>query len=264
MTDRTFKAIDRNGTACEFELISPTVGTENEGERQYRVAYSKSLVEGVFPREKLREIMREHGMWTEDDESELKKAVGRIALLQIDLKNAEAAGNEEECVEVAGKIGKERRRMWELFLIQQTVYMNSAEGVAEMIKTEAVMAACTILKSTQQRYWSDYSEYVRERDLNEKSTVYANVVQLQAKLLDDARKGLLADYPEATYLKTPEEAMLDREIEEEVVKTLHSRAEAAIEADKTPAKKKATKKKTTRKKAGTRGKKLGSKTKAAE
>ena len=55
--------------------------------------------------------------------------------------------------------------------------------------------------------------------------------------------------------------MLDREIEEEVMKTLGERADKAIEADKkkTPVKKKATKKKVTRKKA-TRGKKLEPKT----
>lgn len=262
MVERIFRATDRTGNVSEFELVPPTVGVENEGERQYRVAYSKSLVEGVFPREKLREIMRDHGMWTEEDEHELKKAVGKIALLQIDLKNAESEGNDKRCVELAKLIGLQRRRMWELFLIQQTVYMNSAEGVAEMVKTETVMAACTVLKSTGKRYWADYAEYVRERDLNTKSNVYATVVQLQATLLDEARRGLLADYPEASYLKTPQEAMMDREIEEEVVKTLHGRADAAIEADakKNPTRKKATKKKVTRKKASTRGKKLEPKT----
>jgi hypothetical protein len=255
MVERIFKAVDRNGNVCDFELVATTVGKENEGERQYRIAYSKSLAEGVFPREKLREIMREHGMWTEEDESQLKKTVAKIALLQIELKNAEAEGNTDGCVGIAKKIGIERRRMWELFLVQQTVYMNSAEGVAEMIKTETVMAACTVLKSTGKRYWSDYSEYVRERDMNTKSTVYALAVNLQSQILDEARRGLLSEYPEATYLKTQEEAMLDREIEQEVMKTLHDRAEAAVEADNKKATKKKVSKKKKKKKAS-RGKKL--------
>ena len=246
MVDRTFKATDRNGNACEFELVVPNVAVENEGERQYRIAYSKSLVEGVFPKEKLREIMREHGMWTEDDETELKKVVGKIALLQIELKNAQTEGDEDKCVSLAQEVAQLRRRMWELFMIQQTVYMNSAEGVAEMVKTEAMMAACTTLKTTGKRYWNDYGEYVRERDLNAKSTVYASVVNLQSQILDEARRGLMDDYPEAQYLRTPEQAMLDREIEEEVIKTLNDRAEQAIETDKKTAKKKTTRKKTTR------------------
>jgi hypothetical protein len=249
MVERNFRATDRNGVACEFTLVTPTVATDHEGERQYRIAYSKALTEGVFPKEKLREVMRKHGMWTEEDDKALKKAVGYIALLQIELKNAEAAGDDKACVDIATKIAEHRRRMWELFLIQQTVYMNSAEGVAEMVKTEAMMAACTVVASTGKRYWTDYSEYVRERDLNTKSTVYVTVVNIQATLLDEARRGLLSEYPEASYLKTPQEAALDREIEEEVLKTLHDRAEKAIEEDK----KKSTP--TTKKKKATRGRK---------
>jgi len=118
------------------------------------------------------------------------------------------------------------------------------------------MAACTVLVSTGKRYWSDYAEYVRERDMNTKSTVYSQVVGLQAWLLDEARLGLLNEYPEATYLKTQEEAMLDREIEEEVLKTLHTRADKAIAADK----KKTSKKKVSKKKKVSRGKKLETKT----
>lgn len=245
MIDRVFKATDRNGNVCDFELIPPTVAIDNEGERQYRIAYSKALVEGVFPKEKLREVMRQYGMWTEEDEAELKKAVQKIALFQIDLKNAEAEGDEAKCRKAAQGIAECRHRMWELFLIQQSVYMNSAEGVAEMIKTDAIMAACTRVKSTGERYWSDYTEYVRERDLNTKSSVYVSVVNLQTQLLDEARKGLLSGYPESRYLKSPDQAVLDREIEEEVSKRLQERANKAIEDNKPRRKKKTTRKRKT-------------------
>lgn len=228
MINRSFTAIDRHGNPIEFELKSPTLAEENEGERQYRIAYSKSLVEGVFPREKLREVMRDYGMWGEEDEKALKTIVGRIAIKQIELKNAETAGDEEKCMQAAKAIDEARRRMWQLFLVQQSVYMNSAEGVAEMIKTESIMAACTIVKGTKKRYWETYKEYVQERDSNQKSTVYAKVVELQAKILDEAREGLVADYPERQYLKTAQDRMLDRELEEEVTKEIGRRAEKAL------------------------------------
>jgi len=230
--ERVFKALDRTGTITEFELVPPGLGEENEGERQYRIAYSKSLVEGIFPREKLRELMKEHGMWTEEDDSELKKAVGKIAVYQIDLRQAEAEGDSKRCIDAAQQISEARHRMWELFLVQQSVYMNSAEGVAEMVKTEAIMAAGTKVKSTGKRYWKDYKEYVLERDMNATSTVYYNVVTLQAKILDETRLGIVSDYPEYKYLKSVEDRMLDREVQEEVVKTLKSRANRAIENDK--------------------------------
>lgn len=241
MVERIFKATDRNGSMCEFELKPPSVAEENEGERQYRIAYSKALIDGVFPREKLREIMREHGMWTEEDDKELKRAVGKIAVFQVELRRAESEGDEAACIKAAKGISEARRRMWELFVVQQSVYMNSAEGVAEMIKTESIMAACTLLKSTGQRYWKDYSEYVRERDLNTKSTVYAGVIDVQTKILDGARKDLMSDFPEHRYLKSVEERILDREIQEEVAKEVQTRAQRAIDADKAKTPKKVSK-----------------------
>ena len=229
---REFHAIDRTGGLCEFELVVPNMAAENEGERCYRVAFSNALSQGVFPREKMREVMSQYDMWTEEDDKQLKEAVGQIAVLQLQLKEAETAGEDKKCSVIAKEISISRRRMWELFLVQQSVYMNSAEGVAEMIKTEAIMAACTVIKATGKRYWKDYSEFVNERDFNQKSTVYSLVVQLQSNLLDEARKDLTGDYPEYRYLKRAEERMLDREVEEKVVNIISERADKAMEDEK--------------------------------
>jgi len=241
MIERVFKAVDRNGQECEFELKTPTLAEENEGERQYRIAYSHALAEGVFPREKLREIMREHNMWTENDDKEFKKVVGKIAVSQVELRSAEAEGNNDKCLSAARNIAEGRKRMWELFLVQQTVYMNSAEGVAEMVKTESIMAACTVIKSINKRYWDNYSEYVRERDLNSKSTVYAKVITLQSQILDEARQSLINEYPENKYVKTLEDRMLDREVEEKVLVEVKTRAEAAIKKENEKTKRKVVK-----------------------
>jgi hypothetical protein len=261
-TQRIFRAIDRNGHEQEFELIPPTAAIENEGERQYRVAFSEALRTGIFPREKMREMMREHAMWTEEDERAMKIEVGKIAILQVELQNEQASGNDDACIRIAKEISDARRRMWELFLVQQTVYMNSAEGFAETIKTEAMMAACTQVKASKKRYWENYSEYVRERDLNEKSTVYACVVEVQSNILDDVRQGLMDDYPEKQYLKDAQERMIDREVEEEVTRQLKVRADRALAKDEaTPQKKTTRKKKTTKKVVAKRGKKpVGTKT----
>lgn len=231
MVERIFKAVDRHGNVCDFELKTPGLAEENEGERHYRVAYSKCLVEGIFPREKLREVMRQHDMWTEGDESEFKKVVGQIAIYQIELRQAETEGDNKKCIDISKQIVETRKRMWELFLIQQSVYMNSAEGVSEVIKTESMMAACVINKATGKRYWKDYSEYVMERDLNTTSTVYAKVVDVQTTIFDEARDGLMSGYPEHKYLKSVEDRVLDREVQEQIVKELKSRAEKAIEKE---------------------------------
>lgn len=240
--NRVFHALDRNGALVEFELKVPGLLEDNEGDRHYRVAYSRALKEGIFPREKLREIMREHEMWTPEDEQAMKKSVGQIAILQIDLRNSETEGKTDKCKQIAKDMGAARQRMWELFLVQQSVYMNSAEGVAELIKVDALMASCVIVKATNTRYWKDYAEYVRERDLNTKSTVYIKAAEVQMAILDEVRKGLFEDYAEAKYLRSVQERIIDREVEEQVVKTLHERATKALAKEDAPQKPKKRKK----------------------
>lgn len=250
--ERTFKAKDKFGNDAEFELILPNLAVENEGETQYRIAYSKALAAGIYPREKLREIMKQHEMWTDKDESEMKLAVGKLAILNIELQHSQNAGQEDECLRIAKELGECRERMWELFLVQSTVYMNSAEGVSEAIKAEAIMSACVMFKNSKTRYWPSYSEFVEERDQNEQSSVYEGAIDVQTKLIDFARVAIQGEYPERRYLKDVTERMLDREVEDEVTAELHRRAKKALDKidpdNEKATKKPARKKRATRKK----------------
>lgn len=228
MVNRVFQAVDRYGAQIELEIRTPTLAIENEGERQYRVAYTKAISDGVYPRNKLREIMRQHGMWTDEDDRGMREEVANIAILEIELKQCQLRGEKDKCIETAKKIRKHRFRMWELFMIQQSVYMNSVEGIAELIKSEAVMAACTVLKATGQRYWPNYTEFVKERDESTLSTVYARAIELQNDILLEVRDSIEDQYAENKYLKDAKQAMMDRDIEERVAQELELRKQKAL------------------------------------
>lgn len=227
--ERTFRAVDRYGAQLEFEVRTPTLAIENEGERQYRIAYTRALADGVYPRNKLREVMRVHSMWTDEDDKVMREEVAHLAVLQIELEHAQLKGENDKCIDIAKNMRKHRFRMWELFMIQQSVYMNSAEGIAELIKAEAIMAACTLLKSTGQRYWPNYTEFVKERDESTTSTVYVNAVGVQNELLLALRDTIEEGYSENRYLKDAKQAMLDRDIEERVAQELEMRKKKALE-----------------------------------
>jgi len=226
---REFNAKDKFGADMQFKLAAPTLPIETEGERYYKVAYSKALSQGIFPREKLRSVMRDHGMWTEEDEVKYKKIVATIALLHARLLKAEQSGDDDECEKLAQDMNEQRDKMWELFLIQQTVFMHSAEALAELIKTEAMMAACTRLAATDQRYWKTYEDFVREKEENMKSTVYLEVVEVQSEILKAVRDDIEGKYPESKYLKDVRESIMDRAIEEDVEKEIARRREDALE-----------------------------------
>ena len=229
MTERSFKAVDRHGAEIEFQLIEPNLAIENEAERQYRISYSKALAEGVFPKEKLREIMKQYGMWTDSDDKEMKIVTSKMAIVQMELESAQRAKRTESCKKLAKELVELRQRMYQLFMIQQSVFMNSAEGIAEVSKAEAIMAACTVIKATNQRYWKDYKEYTKERDEDTRSTVYTNVVEVQTQLLDKTRESIESEYPEHQYLKDIKDMMIDREIEQEIKFELERRKSKALE-----------------------------------
>lgn len=230
MINRIFKAIDRYGAQLEFELKTPSLAIENEGERQYRIAYSKALTDGVYPRNKLREVMRLHGMWTDTDDRAMREEVANLAIFQMDLEKSQLQGDNDKCLEIAKEMHKHRSRMWELFMIQQSVYMNSAEGIAELIKAETVMAACVMVKATSQRYWPNYAEFVKERDEGVLSTVYVRSVEIQNSLLLEMRDTIEDSHPENKYLKDAKQAAFDRDVNERVAIELEARKKKALDA----------------------------------
>lgn len=236
MTERQFKANDRNGNLTEFELKEPTLAEENEGERQYRVAFNRALLEGLLPKEKQKDLMKEHGIWDDEDDKKFKKVVGMLAILQSELSKAETSGDEKACTSIAVELNDTRIEMWRLFLLQQSVYQNSVEGVAELVKAETIMASCVTVKSTGRRYWKDYKEFVIERDENKVSTVYLQATQIQSKIMSETTKELMSAYPETKYLKNTKEYILDNQLQQEVIEQVKERVYKAAEKQQKPKK----------------------------
>jgi len=202
MKELVFRAKDRHGAEMEFEIRPATRKVEMEADINYRRAYAESLKYGLMPREALRKMLRDGGIWTDEHEKELKEAVVRIARLEVSLKHNETSGKKEECLKVAGDLAKVRRRMWELALIQQSAFMNSScEAYAEMIRIESQIAASVVIKASGQRYWKSYSEYVLERDTNETATVANEAMRVAEAELARQQKEITESQPEHQWLK---------------------------------------------------------------
>jgi hypothetical protein len=245
--DKTFKAKDRYGVEMEFELVEPSVAVEREGEMQYRIAFSQALQHKILPREKMREVMRTNGVWNEDDDVEMRQALTELATSQAALEIAERNSDDDACLEAAKELTQKRNRMWELFMVQQSSFMNSAEGFAETIKGESIMAATTVVKSTGERYWKSYREYVEERDSDGKSTVVAEVLAKHNELITEARDNILDDFPERRWLKDAKDRILESAATEVAENELAKKVATAKEIPKPKAKKRTGRKRKTTK-----------------
>jgi len=197
MVDRIFKATDRHGAEVEFELVEPGMVETNEADMQYRTAFSRALQHGILPRERMIEEMRRHEIWDKQTSDEIAGLAAELVNLEAELDKVK---DEAKGLEVAAEMSKKRNRLWELISAQQGPLANSCEGVAAVIREEALMAACVRIKSSNQRYWKDYRAYVTERDGENSGDVVIKVMDLQGQILLGQQKDIVGKQPEQLYL----------------------------------------------------------------
>lgn len=232
----SFKAKDRYGAEIEFEIVEINESLERESEMEYRKAYSAAIKEGILPREKMRNIFKENGIWTQEDEDKFTALVKDIALLNIKLEDATKQGRDDECIKIAGEMGKLRLEMLQLFTIQQSAYMQSCEGYAEIMRLESLLASRVVVKANKQRYWKTYKDYVIERDQNDRSTVATEAMIVNNSLLEKERDLVISEYPEQRWLKQLQKDLVDKATEkakEELVRRVGDAANADENKDST-------------------------------
>lgn len=230
MTEKVFKAVDRHGATLEFLIKEPDRAIEAEADMRYRIAFGEALKAGLMTRDSIRQVMKEHELWRDSDETELKSVMLELAKLELELKHQETAGDQSAATITAGKLAEHRTRLWQLILMQQGPMANSCETYAELIRMEALMAACIYIKATQKRYWGSYQEYVLERDTNQIATVAQTAMDLTTENLVNERVRILEDNPEQRWLKNFKAANRE-EVEATAVAVLKQRAEESANAN---------------------------------
>ena len=213
--NRTFQAIDRDSNQVTFELLEPTHEIETEGDMQRLKAYSEALKIGILPKESMRQILADNGIWDDENDQRFHTSMKRIIKLERELSDANHRGSDEECTNIAGELSKERMNMLKLFMIPNTVFGCSCEGYAETVKIEAMMAASVIVKGTKNRYWNTYTDYVLERDLHPNSTVAIEAQVLKSAIEEERHNKTIQEYPEYKWLKTMTSDLRER-IESEI------------------------------------------------
>ncbi len=191
---KTFKAKDRYGAETEFCIADTGILESNEADLNYKIAFSKALTAGILTRDRMIEEMRINNIWNDELQTELENLSKEIALLEFKF-------NREKTAELADKLVKSRERLWTLIGIQQGPLINSCEGMAELIRQDALMAARVRIKANNQRYWKNYSEFIKERDSEVESDVINKLMMLQTEEMNEKRNKILLDCVERKWMQ---------------------------------------------------------------
>ena len=73
--------------------------------------------------------------------------------------------------------------------------------MAELIRQDALMAARVRIKVNNQRYWKNYSEFIKERDSEIESDVINKLMILQTEEMNEKRNKILLDCVERKWMQ---------------------------------------------------------------
>lgn len=232
-TVRVFKTTDEDGGELLYEFRRPTQAVMSKAELVRRARFSEAFRAGVVVNAEVFKLLRERGLWGDDEEAVSADFRKQIAEAESALKD-EGLSNDDGLALVA-KIRELRAQLDD----HQSMATQIADATCESLANEAVnmfyAASCVYNKSTGQKVYKDLEDF-RAR-INERATIdsyrEASIASLEVLIGQDLPSDLSTQYTENKWLA---ERGLDKEEAEEVAEP-----EQEPEAKK-PRKKKASKK----------------------
>lgn len=234
-TVRVFKTKNEDGDELVYEFRRPPQSVIAKAELVRKAKFSEALRAGVVINAEVFKILRERGLWGDEEEAESKRLRSEIADLEEKLKDDQLS-NDDGLVLVT-KIRANRL----ILEVHQSMATQIADATCESVANEAVnmfySAACIYNKNTGQKVYKDLEDF-RGR-LNDPSTIdcyrEATIASLETLIGQDLPSDLSTQYTENKWLA---ERGLDKDEDETEEDEAPEVAEPESEAKK-PRKKRA-------------------------
>jgi hypothetical protein len=193
MITRNFKAFV-GGNEKEFVVRSPSLGDQKEATKIYNQSFSEALKAGAVVRAKLDDLLVDQGLW--DDKKQQQFMELQSTILEGEKTLAKGGISLSKGKTVALEMKKNRDKLRNLISVKTELDTHTAEGQADNARFNYFVSACTVYKDTNERYFSNYEDYInRSTDV---------VAILAAQNLAGLLYGLDSDYEE----KLPENKFL--------------------------------------------------------
>lgn len=193
MITRNFKAFV-GGNEKEFVVRSPSLSDQKEATKIYNQSFSEALKSGAVVRAKLDDLLVEQGLW--DDKKQQQFVELQSLILEGEKTLAKGGISLSQGKTVALEMRKNRDKLRNLISVKTELDTHTAEGQADNARFNYFVSACTVYKDTNERYFSNYEDYInRSTDV---------VAILAAQNLAGLLYGLDSDYEE----KLPENKFL--------------------------------------------------------
>jgi hypothetical protein len=152
------KEFEFEGT--EYAVIKPTLAMLNEASKVYNRTFSSAINSGAIIRERLDDVLREQGLWS--DEKDRKYQTLRREILDAELKIKKGGIRLLEGKQLALDIKAKRSEMVDMLMSRNNLDSNTAEGQADNMRFNYLVSACLVYKKTNKPYFKNLEDYLNK------------------------------------------------------------------------------------------------------
>ncbi len=168
----------------EYAVIRPNHAGLRAAARVYNKVFNEALDDGANLRERLNEILRKQGLWSDEKEEELKAINKTINTLEATL----AGGNikKSQGKELALELKRTRASLRRLLSATNSLDNATAQGQADDARFNQLVSTCTVYNKDGKPVFSSLDDYLSRND--------TEVSRLAATKLASMMFGVDSDY----------------------------------------------------------------------
>jgi len=194
---KVFKTTDVNGNEIELWLIDPSPKVTVESQLIYNKAWREAESKGAILARQIEEIGTRQGLWGEDKKNELIEIEQLIRDSERKLMGgANSFSTLEEARTAAIELRKLRNKRLDMLEWQNDIYSRSAESYADQVRTQFIVAVCTVYPN-KAAYFKGYEDFLNRSD--EKAVIDALLAYVEKQ--SEESQSRLEDLYENKFLK---------------------------------------------------------------
>ena len=157
-----------DGSKIQLACVKPTIEHMNEAQAVYNKAFRQAIENKAFVKAKIADIMRDQGIWTDENQKDYDKLKEQLA--DAELKLAKGGIRFSEARKIAIDMRRYRIRIRNLINEKTTLESLTAEAQAEQAKFNCLVALCTVYNSTDEEHQAGDRVFSDTEDYLEKAT----------------------------------------------------------------------------------------------
>lgn len=213
-TVRVFKSQDTDGNEILLEFRRPSQQTHKKAELVYRQKFSEALRNGIVLQAEVAKLLKDRGLWTEEEEKvelEMRKTLG-----ELEEKLKDPGVSNEDGLKLVEQIKKLRLDIREHTAIFTSVADATCESVANEERNMFYASECIYNREGGSKVYKNLEDFQSRLDERQTSDSYreATIAALELVVGQELPSDLTSQYTENVWVA---ERGLDEEDKEESI-----------------------------------------------